>query len=85
MALPDRTLDAYVSGLVGANALMHDAMKTADDPEVVAENLIEAATAVSLRRRYTCGKVARQVSVLRRFVPERMFDKSLRKQIRLPA
>jgi hypothetical protein len=44
---------------------MHDAMKMADDPEVVAENLIEAATAVSPRRRYTCGKVARQVSVLR--------------------
>jgi hypothetical protein len=64
---------------------MRDAMKTADDPEVVAENLIEAATAVSPRRRYTCGKVARQVCVLRRFVPERMFDKSLREQMRLPA
>jgi hypothetical protein len=54
---------------------MHDAMKAADDPQVVAENLIEAATSVSPRRRYTCGKVARQVSVLSRFVPERMFDK----------
>jgi hypothetical protein len=64
---------------------MHDAMKTADDPEVVAENLIEAATAVWPRRRYTRGKVARQVSVLRRSVPERMFDKSLRKPMRLPA
>ncbi len=85
MALPDRTLDAYVSARAGANALMRDAMKTADDPEVIAENLIEAATAVSPRRRYTCGKVARQVSVLRRFVPERMFDKSLRKQMGLPA
>ena len=85
MAHPDRTPDAYVSARAGAIALMHDAMKTADDPEVVAENLIEAATAVSPRRRYTCGKVARQVSVLRRFVPERMFDKSLRKQMRLPA
>jgi len=85
MALPDRALDAYVSARAGATAVMHDAMKTADDPEMVAENLIEAATAVSPRRRYTCGKVARQVSVLRRFVPERMFDKSLRKQMRLPA
>ena len=83
MALPDRTLDAYVSARAGANALMHDAMKTADDPEVVAENLVEAAT-VSPRRRYTCGKVACQVSIVRRFVPERMFDKSLRKQMRLP-
>jgi short-subunit dehydrogenase len=85
MALPDRTLDAYVSARTAANALIHEAMKTADNPEVVVESLVEAATAVSPRRRYTCGKVARQVSVLRRLVPERMFDKSLRKQMRLPA
>ena len=85
MAVPDQTVDAYVSARAGANALIHDAMKTADSPDVIAENLIEAATAVSPRRRYTCGKAARQVSVLRRFVPERMFDKSLRKQMRLPA
>jgi short-subunit dehydrogenase len=84
LLLPDRTLGAYTSARAGANALIHDAMKTADIPEVVAENLIEAATAVSPRRRYTCGKAARRVSVLRRFVPEWMFDKSLRKQMRLP-
>lgn len=64
---------------------MHDAMKIADSSEVVVESLIEAATALLPRRRYTCGKSARQVSVLRRFGPERMFDKSLRKQMRLPA
>jgi short-subunit dehydrogenase len=84
MVLPDRTLDAYASARTRANALVQDVMKTADSPEVVAERLIEAVTAASPRRRYTCGKVARQVSTLRRFVPERMFDKSLRKQMRLP-
>ena len=36
-------------------------------------------------RRYTAGKIARQVSVLRRFAPAEIFDKSLRKQMRLPA
>jgi len=66
----------------GANALIHDAMITADAPEVVVESLIEAATAASPRRRYTCGKAARQVSVLCRFVPEGMFDKTLRKRMR---
>jgi len=30
------------------------------------------------------GKIARQISMLRRFVPAEMFDKSLRKQMRLP-
>lgn len=84
MARPDRTLDAYASARAGANALMHDGMKVADRPEVVVESLITAATAASPRSRYTCGKVARQVSVFRRFFPERMFDKNIRKQMRLP-
>jgi short-subunit dehydrogenase len=83
MVLPDRALDAYVSARAGANAAMHDAMKTADGPDVVAEKVIEAVTAASPRRRYTCGKAARKVSILRRFVPEGMFDKSLRKQMGL--
>ena len=85
MVPPDRTLDAYVSARAQANALVHDVMKTADSPEIVAEKLIEAATAATPRRRYTCGRIARQVSVLRRFAPEKIFDKSLRKQMRLPA
>lgn len=83
--VPDRTLDVYGAARAQANALIRDEMKKADGPEVVAEKLIEAATAASPRHRYACGKSARQVSVLRRFVPEGMFDKSLRKQMRLPA
>ena len=45
---------------------------------------IGAAVLPSMRRRrYTAGKVARQISLLRRFAPAEMFDKSLRKQMRL--
>jgi len=85
MVFPDRRLDAYASARTRTSALMHEVMKTADNPRVVAERVVEAATTASPRRRYTCGKIARQVRVLRRFVPERMFDKSLRKQMGLPA
>ena len=85
MVLPDLSLDAYVSARMRSSAVMQEVMKTADSPDVVAERVVEAATTASPRRRYTCGKTARQVSVLRRFVPERMFDKSLRKQMGLPA
>jgi short-subunit dehydrogenase len=46
--------------------------------------ILEAATAPHPRRRYAAGKMARQVSFLRRFVPESAFDKSLRKQNGLP-
>jgi len=63
---------------------VRDVMTTADPPEVVADAVLQAATAARPRRRYTAGKIARQVSVLRRFAPAEMFDKSLRKQMRLP-
>ena len=51
----------------------------------MADAVLQAATAARPRRRYTAGKIARQVSVLRRFAPAELFDKSLRKQMRLPA
>jgi hypothetical protein len=64
---------------------MHDVMKTADSPEVVANAILKAATAPNPRRRYTAGALARQISFLRRFVPASAFDRSLRKQLRLPS
>jgi short-subunit dehydrogenase len=81
---PDSPLKEYQQSRADARALLRDVMTTADPPEVVAEAVLLAATATRARRRYPIGKVARQVSVLRRFVPSEMFDKSLRKQMRLP-
>ena len=46
---------------------------------------VKASTAANPQRRYTAGRAARQISLLRRFVPAAAFDKSLRKQMRLPA
>jgi len=80
---PDQQLDEYRSARSNAEAVMHDVMKNADSPEVVAQTVLKAATAMNPRRRYTAGSLARQVSLLRRFVPESAFDKSLRKQLRL--
>jgi short-subunit dehydrogenase len=82
---PDAKLQAYDQARGEARALLRDVMPTADAPEVVAKTVLRAATATRLRRRYTAGPVARQVSFLRQFAPAKMFDKSLRKQLRLPA
>lgn len=81
---PDSMLKEYEQARAGARALVQDAMTTADPPEIVAEAVVLAATAARPRRRYPTGKIARQISVLRRFVPAGMFDRSLRKQMRLP-
>lgn len=59
-------------------------LATGDDPAVVAEAVLRAATDSAPQLRYPAGKTARQISLLRRFVPTRMFDKSLRKQMGLP-
>jgi len=82
---PDATLPDYDRARADAHALLADVMPTGDLPEVVAATVVQAATAASPRRRYTSGKLARQISLLRRLAPAGMFDKSLRKQLRLPA
>lgn len=81
---PDRVLDIYDAARAGMNGVMRKAIETGDEPEVVAKTILEAARASSPKRRYAAGKMARQVSLLRRFVPASAFDKSLRKQNGLP-
>jgi short-subunit dehydrogenase len=84
MTRPDRSFAVYDAVRTGMEAQMRKGVETGDDPQVVAETVVKAATAAVPRRRYTAGKLARQVRFLRRFVPESAFDKSLRKQNNLP-
>lgn len=84
LAKPDRLLDIYDSARAGMNMTLRKAIESGDAPEIVATTILEAATASAPSRRYAAGKMARQVSLLRRFVPEFAFDKSLRKQNGLP-
>ncbi len=81
----DRPLDIYEIERAGRDRFLREMMTTADTPEVVAKVILMAATAASPNLRYTAGSKARQVSLLRRFVPAKGFDKSYRKQIGLPA
>lgn len=81
---PDSKLLEYDKIRSDVRAFAKEALTTADFPEVVARAVVKAATDHRPRRRYTAGKIARQVSILRRFAPAEMFDKSLRKQLRLP-
>jgi short-subunit dehydrogenase len=81
----DQRLDAYQSARTNAEGVLRDGMKTADTPELVASAVVKASTAANPRPRYAAGRAARQISLLRRYVPESAFDKSLRKQMRLPA
>jgi NAD(P)-dependent dehydrogenase (short-subunit alcohol dehydrogenase family) len=70
-------------------AIFDEVMKTGiaegEDPSVVAATVVTAATDPRPKLRYTAGKAAGQIAVLRRFVPAKAFDKQLRKLYRLPA
>jgi short-subunit dehydrogenase len=81
---PDSPLREYDEARAGVDALVQHAMTIGDLPEVVADTVVLAATASRPKRRYPAGKAAKQISVLRRFLPAEMFDKGLRKQFRLP-
>ena len=81
---PDRLLDVYNAARAGMNTVLRKAIEAGDAPEVAAATILDAATASSPNLRYAAGKMARQVSLLRRFVPASAFDKSLRKQNGLP-
>lgn len=85
LAKPDQLLDIYDAARAGMKAVVRKAMEKGDSPEVVAKTVLAAATDRAPKRRYAAGKMARQVSFLRRFVPASVFDKSLRKQNGLPA
>ena len=81
----DEHLGEYTLARSNAEAVMREVMMNADSPELVAMAVLKASNAAKPHARYTAGGFARQVSLLRRFVPRSAFDKSLRKQLRLPA
>ena len=81
---PDQPLAVYDSVRAGMAALMRNEVNAGDAPEVVANTVVKAATTVAPRRRYVAGKQTSQVLFLRRFLPEALVDKSLRKFNQLP-
>jgi short-subunit dehydrogenase len=81
---PDRPLPIYDQLRAATEAFMLASVRKGDAPEIVAQTVLVAAKADRPKRRYPAGKMARQVQMLRSFVPEEAFDKSLRKQAGLP-
>lgn len=81
---PDTKMADYDAGRAWVHDFYKNALLTAVSPEEVADAVLQAATAQRQRLRYPVGKVAKQVSLLRRLMPARMFDKVLRQQFDLP-
>ncbi|PYC74485.1 short-chain dehydrogenase/reductase [Streptomyces tateyamensis] len=81
---PDRPLDAYAGRRQVFEEYMAQAVRDGDDPAVVAEAVLAAATDAKPKLRYAAGRTGR-VHTMRRLIPARMFDQQLRKLNKLPA
>jgi NAD(P)-dependent dehydrogenase (short-subunit alcohol dehydrogenase family) len=75
----DEPLPLYARRREIVDVLIADAVKAGDEPSVVGETIVAAATDTRPKLRYPAGVLARRVSKLRRYVPPAMFDKQIRK------
>lgn len=82
---PDSMLDAYHAVRTAVTKRIREIMETADAPSVVADVVLMAALAERPRLRYTAGKLAARLRLLRRFAPTSMIDAGLRKDLGLEA
>lgn len=83
IAFPDQPVAIYDAARASLLGMLPELMRKADDPDVVGKVIAKAAVATSPKLRYTAGKLAGKLSVLRRLVPAFMFDASLRKELNL--
>jgi len=81
----DAKLDDYREIRARQEAVLKKVMATADDPDVVADVVLKAASAARPKVRYTAGKLAARLHLLRKFAPVAILDSGLRKDLRLDA
>ena len=60
-------------------------MATGDEPSVVADVVLKAANAENPKLRYSAGKLANRLRLLRRFAPAYLVDAGIRKNLQLDA
>lgn len=80
---PDAKLDAYREARVAVSDRVRQVMTTADQPDVVAEVVLKAASAAQPKLRYTAGGLASRLRLLRRFAPASMVDAGIRRDLQL--
>jgi len=82
---PDSKLDEYREARAALGERVKEVMAVADEPGVVADVVLEAASAARPKLRYTAGGLANRLRLLRRFAPAGLVDAGIRKDLRLDA
>ena len=81
----DSKLDEYREARAVVGKMVQEAVAAADDPDIVAAVVLQAAAAAHPKLRYTAGKGASRLRWLRRFAPAGVMDAGIRKEFRLDA
>jgi NAD(P)-dependent dehydrogenase (short-subunit alcohol dehydrogenase family) len=81
----DAKLDEYREVRAAMGKRLTEVLAAADEPGVVADVVLVAARAARPKLRYTAGRVASRVRLLRRFAPARLLDSGIRKDLQLDA
>jgi len=82
---PDATLEEYREVRAAVNERVRELMATADEPRVVADVVLRAATAARPKVRYTAGGLGGRLRFLRTFLPAGVMDTGIRRDFRLDA
>jgi NAD(P)-dependent dehydrogenase (short-subunit alcohol dehydrogenase family) len=82
---PDATLDEYREVRAAVNKRVKEVMATADEPRVVAEVVLKAASAAHPKLRYPAGRLAVRLRFLRTFLPAGLMDAGIRRDLGLDA
>jgi NAD(P)-dependent dehydrogenase (short-subunit alcohol dehydrogenase family) len=81
----DSKLDEYREVRAALGKQLKEALAAADEPDVVADVVLEAARAARPKLRYTAGAGANRLRLLRRFASPGMVDAGIRKELQLDA
>jgi NAD(P)-dependent dehydrogenase (short-subunit alcohol dehydrogenase family) len=81
----DSKLDEYREVRAALGKQLKEALAAADEPDVVADVVLEAASAARPKLRYTAGAGASRLRLLRRFAPPGVVDAGIRKELQLDA
>jgi short-subunit dehydrogenase len=82
---PNSKLDEYREVRAALGKVLKEVMATGDEPSVVADVVLKAANAERPKLRYSAGKLANRLRLLRRFAPAGLVDAGIRKNLQLDA
>jgi NAD(P)-dependent dehydrogenase (short-subunit alcohol dehydrogenase family) len=79
----DSPLDSYAPVREHVKQVIAKAVRAGDDPAVVAQAVLKAATSRRPKLRYPAGPLARRLALLKRYAPAGLLDNGIRKANKL--